>query len=1135
MNNRALPRNTQQGGNTMLRRGLFIIAPAASIFVATSAQADWPTSRHDPQRTGVAQAYADITTPAVYWKAYVGGNVDPQGLLVGDVDQDGKPDVLYVSGGSVVAMSATGVPMWRTPARQLQYLYAIDDFDGDGHTDVLVGGASQAILLAGKDGSFEWSEDPADFGTLGALRVTDLNGDGRPDVIAEECHCCEVTNNATGFAFSFARSGGAIVASKLWTIPAFANDFSSCGVPTVVFDGNGDGHPELAHAGQTRMYVLDRTGAMIVDGSHSPALGGMLYYGDCLPSDVDGVPGEELVCFQKLVFAVDPTSQRQVYVLHMDATTSPASIQLLWQNTTLADQAGGDLDYQPDAVVDLDGNGTKEVVVSGMAASGTWTTYIFDAKSGATLATIPNARTAGTAHLRSDKIVNVLTSNGKDLTAWTFDATQPTPLQQAWTKPDRRTMTRVDSSLLRTVRANTALVLPDLNGDSVADLLTAKVSAGTVLYDDAATTNVPKQLATFVFPTDVDPVSSWMIPATTRPYPQVAMAANDGVLRIFDNQLEPTVPVRTGGFCAGAWQRSPVVASLGGVGGTQSVFVSDSRGALLRFDPHNASIANPPKPTWSRRNCTSPSIFPALDGAHPGIVCTGAQEPVSYPALPALSALRGDSSLVWNAPLTGKGVTNDALPGSPDVSGVPAVLVQSVDQQSQVTTRSFSGSTGAQTWASSPVAPQWGTTAFSTADWNGDGTLDVLTILNSMEAISGTNGSTITSSADFLGYGLPLIKDVNADGVLDVTVQGGFYPARTLQHDLTTATWVGANTEPYPAGAIAECSDGLQLVEGSTLFPARLYLTKVAGATPGTSSFVVLAGGKQYPDETTATAAGSYIAQLSDLSLATNLTGTGHPTAVVGSSDGWLYAVDACSGTIQFTMPLNESICGAVFGDTDADGHDEIIVGTSGGFLYDIQQQELPSCGPVRDVDPPHGIPDQQVAQIVTQATLFGAWTAVDGAAGYEVAVTHDPEGIVSSPPWQDVGNVTAAQVSDLPLVAGQTYHFAVRAVGPQGRSVDSVSPGVTVMDTTVHTGSSSGGSDAGAVSGSSGGPPNQATGGGSNSTGGGGGGGCAMTGSSQPPFFLFVAAGVGLIAFRRRGARVTDTECSESRAFRRS
>jgi hypothetical protein len=1023
-------------------RSLSLATAGALVAVASPASADWPHAAHDAQRTGVAVATADIDDPAVYWKAYVGGSIQPTGFLSGDVTGDGSVEIVYVSGGAVIAKKANGALVWQTPPRDLQAIYAIDDFDGDGKPDVLAGGLSQAFLLSGKDGTFEWAESANDFGALGALRVADLNGDGRPDVIAEACQCCAITNGgAIGYAYSFARSGNAVVASKLWAMPSIY----SCGVPTVLFDGAGDGHVEIAHASATNLWVLGSDGTVLVDSTRSPTLGTYVYYGDCVPANVDGAPGDELVCFQRLVSAGNP-SPRQVAVLHYNAKQSPPSLQILWENTTLADLVGGDLDFQPDAIVDLDGNGTLEVVVSGMRATGVWTTYIFDGKTGATLATIPNARTAGTAPLRVDGKVNVLTSDGQNLTAWVYDAAQSNPLTKTWTQNDRRPITRVDATRLRTMRANLALVAPDLNKDGVPDLAALTVSPGSILYGYSAPKGTATQLGKFPFPTDVDPVGTWVVPGAGSTL-QIASVANDGLLRIFDGALNPDASIRVGGFCSGGVHQSPVVASFGGVGGTQSVFASDSRGALLRFDAQNASLANPPKPQWSVRNCTSPSFFPGIDGARPGIVCRGAQQPISYPPNPAISAVRGDGSFIWNSALNGEDAIYDALPGTPDSSGAPAVLFQTRDTVGQLRTRSLSGSTGLPGWSSTPVVLERGVFPFSAADWNSDGVVDVIGVMNSVQAISGANGATLIDGGTFLAYGVPILKDVNADGVLDATLQGSSYPSRTLQHDLTTPIWVGGDTKPYPTGGIADCPSESLLVEGSTAFPSRIYFTPVSGKWMGTSTSAVFAGGKRYVDETAATAAGAYLATLSDLSIGTNVTGAGHPSAVVGSSDGWVYAIDACSGSLQFALQLNESVCGTVFGDTNADGRDEILVSTSGGYIYDIQDEEVQGCGHVLDTDPPNGIVDKNVDQIVSKSTLFGAWQASSDAASYEVAVVHNPEGIISDPQWQDVGKVTSASVTGLPLVVGETYYFAVRAVNAQGRSPDSLSDGVKVVD----------------------------------------------------------------------------------------
>ena len=65
---------------------------------------------------------------------------------------------------------------------------------------------------------------------------------------------------------------------------------------------------------------------------------------------------------------------------------------------------------------------------------------------------------------------------------------------------------------------------------------------------------------------------------------------------------------------------------------------------------------------------------------------------------------------------------------------------------------------------------------------------------------------------------------------------------------------------------------------------------------------LVLAGGRVFANEADAIAAGVRLGQLTSVNVHADLTGAGHPTAVVGSSDGWLYGVDLCARTKDFAV-----------------------------------------------------------------------------------------------------------------------------------------------------------------------------------------------------------------------------------------
>src|SRR5205085_916780 len=151
---------------------------------------------------------------------------------------------------------------------------------------------------------------------------------------------------------------------------------------------------------------------------------------------------------------------------------------------------------------------------------------------------------------------------------------------------------------------------------------------------------------------------------------------------------------------------------------------------------------------------------------------------------------------------------------------------------------------------------------------------------------SGLDGTQLAAGGPGDSYFMPIVYDVNGDSINEVTLQGGFSPARTFNHNLSSAVWTSADDDrPYPYGAVAAC--------------------------PGA----------------------------------------------------------------------------AVYGDADGDGRDEILVSVADGFLYDLKNAALPPPASVIDTDPDNGINNQDIDSIVTESKLSCVWTAVPGAASYEVAI----------------------------------------------------------------------------------------------------------------------------------------------------
>jgi hypothetical protein len=279
---------------------------------------------------------------------------------------------------------------------------------------------------------------------------------------------------------------------------------------------------------------------------------------------------------------------------------------------------------------------------------------------------------------------------------------------------------------------------------------------------------------------------------------------------------------------------------------------------------------------------------------------------------------------------------------------------------------------------------------------------------------------------------------------------------------------------------------------------------------------MVLAGGKSYASETAATMAGAYRGQLTTASVHANLTGTGRPTAVVGSSDGWLYAVDPCALSIDFAMNFNTAVGETIFADTDGDGRDELVFTAADGYLYGVKHAAIAAPQTVLDTDPDAGLVDGDIDTRANTGRLSASWQTVDGAVNYHVAIVDGRGQFLTDPPWVDVGQATTHTVGELALEDNHSYTFAVRAIHVSGDpSVDALSDGVTVHADGPSTTSAAGGS--GGAGGSDGGAGPQSN---TRNVLIDNGCGCQLPGgpggAPRGLLFAFLCAGAGAVSRRR-------------------
>ncbi|MDO7884907.1 FG-GAP-like repeat-containing protein [Hymenobacter cheonanensis] len=177
----------------------------------------------------------------------------PWGIVVADVDRDGAPDLLTVSTGTntVGVRRGTGtgsfsiyLTEFSTGADSAPIGLAVADVDGDGNLDVVTAnsnGDSAGLLLGtGSTGSNSFrTVRPYSTGAGGhpyQITVADVNGDGRPDLLAANAN-----TNSIGVLLNLGFNTFSAATS-------FSTGAGSAPTDIVVADVNGDGQPDLLTA-----------------------------------------------------------------------------------------------------------------------------------------------------------------------------------------------------------------------------------------------------------------------------------------------------------------------------------------------------------------------------------------------------------------------------------------------------------------------------------------------------------------------------------------------------------------------------------------------------------------------------------------------------------------------------------------------------------------------------------------------------------------------------------------------------------------------------------------------------------------------------------------------------------------------
>lgn len=179
-----------------------------------------------------------------------GASEDPQMIAIGDLDGDGKPEIVVANYGSssVSVLRNTCVPGIISFGPNQDYksagnpiTVAIGDLDGDGKPEIVLANTqgSNSISIfrnTSLKGSVSFSQktDIPTSDVCKVVRIGDLNGDGKPDlVVTHQDNFAVIKNTSTGGSFSMAHE---TVIPSIQQIP---QDFA-------IGDVDGDGVPDIA-------------------------------------------------------------------------------------------------------------------------------------------------------------------------------------------------------------------------------------------------------------------------------------------------------------------------------------------------------------------------------------------------------------------------------------------------------------------------------------------------------------------------------------------------------------------------------------------------------------------------------------------------------------------------------------------------------------------------------------------------------------------------------------------------------------------------------------------------------------------------------------------------------------------------
>ncbi len=1030
-----------------------VVALLGLIFASRSEASDtWPVARHDASRTGASLGSFPAGAPVTLWRGYMGGRHADATARFGLSD----PGLVVAStGGRFIAKHVvTQAVAWQSELLGTGKVADLADVDGDGQVEVVAFTDERAYLLSRASGNVLWASPAGAFGRVGAVRVVDMNGDSVRDVYIDDASGAKA-GAFSAAAYSFSAGVGAPV--ELWSRPLNAAPPAvNAGTDSIV-DLDGDGVPEVALASFDEMLIVrGDTGAPIASLTLPSSAGHPFSQAEAIAADLDNLPGKELL-------VVQPNGQ--VSGSHgppalMAFKVNPAASQATHLWTKSSGSFEGEIVRSADIVADIDGDGVDEVVASYRSplTGGIWITEVLAGATGNSLHSLPGARFEGAADLNGAPGAEIVVAGPSGLSVHTAESGA---LDQVGAPlAGYRAISVVDADLRQ--RGETQRRIAVVARAGQPPQLIAGLPGGTVPYADLVAARTFLSAASLSLGAGGLEVGATYTPLTgtltdaaradfaTRPYEQIAMATTSGTIDVLDASMGVTNGI--------VIVNDPPLGTQ--LGGAMQPRIGADGGPLIGVDPEGpfvvlpgapegliaakvtaASLVVPPHPKWIRPGMTSPSIISV------GFAMIG----------PLVAGIEGHSLVAHQASSGQLVSSHDLGPGMAAgtplplfVAGQSAPLVGIDWRVGGVTIaqRVVSFASNTVVWTAPPF-PFGGFYASGAGDLDGDGTSEWYWVSDVLHRRNAATGQLDAFPDLSTGYSIPMVADFTGSQASDLLLQSGVTAPKLITDGLVQA-WEGPLPEQMNAmaGTRVACASGPRFVTPAVQSP---FLRAFDGATGALVGERVLAGGMVFNSMAAAIAAGARVGTLSNASSVAD-AGQAGPAVLVGSSDGFLYALHGCSLNLLWAKDLGAPVAEPAIGNVDADGSVEVVVGAADGYIYGL---DWPLLIPPGNMLLGGAGPDGSVAVAVGEDVKI-QWSAVPGAVDYEVALV-DPDGRpIRSPAYQSVKG-ESAMVSLEGALAGRPYRVAVRGRSGEIAGAEAFSGTIVIVDTAPPFASASG------------------------------------------------------------------------------